>query len=143
MLEVGGHVRNPDHDLVADVVRADLRTTLTIDVLRDDHGAISDVQLGAMVRDLKPFPDGTLQLDAVLIDWPWSDNRSPLADSSGVISRSERPQGKRFDPRLAHRLLRFRALWSVVPGRDFWIRQLRKARKAEDAGGASGVEFVA
>ena len=57
VLEVGGHVRNPDHDLVADVVRADLRATLTIDVLRDDHGAVSDDQLGAMVRDLKPFPE--------------------------------------------------------------------------------------
>ena len=57
VLEVGGHVRNPDHDLVADVVRADLRATLTIDILRDDHGAVSDDQLGAMVRDLKPFPE--------------------------------------------------------------------------------------
>ena len=43
---------------MADVVRADLRATLTIDVLRDDiDRAVSDDQLGAMVRDLKPFPE--------------------------------------------------------------------------------------
>ena len=57
VLEVSGHVRNPNHDLVADVVRADLRATLTIDVFRDDHGAVSDDQLGPMVRDLKPFSE--------------------------------------------------------------------------------------
>ena len=74
---------------------------------------------GAPLRLLKRHPYG---------DWGAADYQT-LDDYSGVISRSERPQGKLFDPRLAHRLLRFRALWSVVPGRDFWIRQLRKPER--------------